>query len=118
MRVLPKFANPLLGLLVSMSIFALSAQSALADPRDFTIVNESDATITHVYVSSSNIRDWYEDVMGRHVLPPGDSVHLSFQSGSFTPGDCLYDIKVLFLGGREGYRYKIDLCSTATIRFS
>lgn len=116
--MLHKLAPPLFSLLVSISLFALSTQAALADPRDFTLINESNVTLTHIYVSPSDMSDWQEDVMGRDVLPPGDSVDIVFPSGSFAPGDCLYDIKVLARDGREGYLYKIDLCSTSTVRFS
>ena len=118
MLVLHKLATPLLGLLVSISLFALSIQTALADPRDFTLFNESDVTLTHIYVSPSDMSDWQEDVMGLDVLPPGDSVDIVFPSGSFSAGDCVYDIKVLARDGREGYLYKVDLCSTSTVRFS
>lgn len=116
--MLRKLANPIFGILVSLSIFALSAQQALADPRDFTLINESGVTLTHVYVSPSDVTSWEEDVLGADVLPPGGSVDIVFPARDSTVGKCVYDIKVIARDGREGFLYNIDLCSTSTVRFS
>jgi len=113
-----KFLTPLLGLFASVTIFALGAQLAFADPRDFTLVNGSPVTLTHVYVSPSDTSDWEEDVMGRDVLNPGESVDIVFPASDSNVGKCLYDIKVLARDGREGFLYKVDLCTTTTVTFS
>ena len=113
-----RLATPLFGLLMALSIFALGTPLALADPRDFTLVNESTVTITHIYVSASDTTSWDEDVLGQDVLPPGDSVDIVFPAKDSNVEKCVYDIKVLARDGREGFLYNIDLCSTTTVRFS
>ena len=109
---------PMVSLVAVVSLFALTAQQVRADPRDFTLINESEVVITHVYVSASDTTNWEEDVLGRDVLVPGDSVDIVFSPLDWDAGKCVYDIKVLGRGGQEGYLYKIDLCSTSTVRFS
>ncbi len=49
----------------------LTPHSAFADQRDFTLVNATGFTITHVYVSASDRSTWQEDLLGRDVLPAG-----------------------------------------------
>lgn len=110
------FTRPILSLLIVVSLFAVSTAAAFADPRDFTLVNGSGITLTHVYVSSSDDSDWGDDILGQDVLDPGQTVDIVFSR--FTEGECLYDIRVLARDGREGYLYKVNLCTTTTVTFS
>ena len=107
-------APPILGILMLATMVVASTSAALADSRDFTLNNNSDVIITHVYVSSVNTSSWEEDVLGRDVLSPGESVDITFSG----PGACSYDIKVLAVDGREGYLWGVDLCSTTDVTFS
>jgi hypothetical protein len=108
---------PLLALLlVAFSLGTVAAEAVRADPRDFTLVNESSVTIAYAYVSSTDITDWNDDVLGDDVLPPGRRVGVTFTA--FTPGTCAYDIKVVGLGGETGYLWAVDLCATATVTFT
>ena len=63
-------APPILGILMLATMVVASTSAALADSRDFTLNNNSDVIITHVYVSSVNTSSWEEDVLGRDVLSP------------------------------------------------
>jgi hypothetical protein len=106
-------------LLTGVSAFALAllfAQSALADPRDFHLTNNSSVDLAYVYVSPSAAADWGDDVMGSDVLSAGQSVDLSFRR--FDGSTCNYDLKVIGVGGEEGYLYKVDLCSVTDVSFS
>jgi hypothetical protein len=95
---------------------AIAAQSVFADPRDFTLINNSSVTLTSVYVSPSDAKGWEEDVMGRDVLPAGESVDIGFAKAK--TGVCLFDIKVVGIAGEVGILYDIDLCSTSTVTFN
>ena len=55
-------------------LVALFALPALADQRDFTVVNNSSLVLTHVYVTSSDTTAWGDDIMGRDVLNPSETV--------------------------------------------
>ena len=106
-------------LLTSVSAAALLlciAQSAFADPRDFQLQNNSPVDIAFVYVSPSDMDDWGDDVMGEDVLKSGDYVNIHFRH--FDGETCNYDIKVLGVGGQEGYLYQVDLCSISYVKFS
>jgi hypothetical protein len=92
------------------------AQGALADPRDFTLVNNSSVDISFVYVSPTSVDDWGDDVMGTDTLSSGSSVDISFSK--FDASLCSYDIKVVGSGGEQGFLYKVDLCSVSTVTFS
>lgn len=109
-------APPILGILMLATMVAATTSAALADPRDFTLTNNSDVMITHVYVSSADTANWEEDILGRDILAPGESVDITF--AGFTSGDCSYDIKVMAVDGREGYLYGVDLCATTSVTFS
>jgi hypothetical protein len=104
----------------AVSAFALVlvvAQSAFADPRDFTLQNNSAIDIAMVYVSPSDMAQWGDDIMGSNgVLPAGQAVNVTFRA--FDGSSCSYDVKVVGSGGQEGYLYKVDLCSVTSVTFS
>lgn len=110
------FTGRIAGALLALMMVVVSTSTAFADPRDFTLVNNTGQVITEVYVSPSNLTDWGDDVMGRDILMPGETVDIVFQK--FTPGNCLYDIKVITKEGSEGELSQVDLCETHTVTFS
>ena len=100
----------------ALALVVLLAQSAFADPRDFTLRNHSDVDIAYVYVSPTASDDWGDDIMGTDIVPAGESVDVTFDT--FDGTTCVYDIKVIGTGGEVGYLYKVDLCSISTVTFS
>jgi hypothetical protein len=100
----------------AMVLSALLASSALADPRDFTLENDSLSYITHVYVSPSSSNNWGEDVLGTDVLPPGRSVDISFNPNVGT--SCIYDIMVVTDNGARTRQDRQNLCTTSTLYYS
>ena len=105
-----------LALAMVVAVAAVNPPSAHADPRDFTLINaHPSVTLTHVFVSASDEADWGDDILGVSVLPPGESVFIYFTR--FTAGSCLYDIRVIYEDGDEGYLYKVNLCETDTVTF-
>lgn len=117
--VLTRRGLSLFAALVAMvTLVALAAPETRADPRNFTLINGSSITITHVYVSASDARDWGDDILGRDVLLPGESVDILFSRFDGEAGQCLYDIWVIGKDGEEGYLYGVDLCTTTTVTFS
>jgi hypothetical protein len=113
------FTRSVLAVVMVVAMVALTAHPTRvsADERDFTLINGSaSVTITHVYVTPTEAQDWGDDILGRDVLLPGESVFIYFTR--FDPGFCLYDIQVIGQGGEQGFLYKVDLCSTDTVTFS
>jgi hypothetical protein len=110
-------ASPIMALAIfGLSLVAVEPSLVRADPRDFTLVNDSAVVIREAYVSSSATSSWEEDVLGNDVLRPGNRINVTFSG--FTPGDCSYDIKVVGMGGETGFLWAVDLCSTAIVTFS
>jgi hypothetical protein len=103
---------------VAASLLAVSvAQSAFAaDPRDFVLSNNSPVDLAFVYVSPSDVSDWGDDILGSGLLSAGQAANVTFRR--FDGETCNYDIKVMGVGGQEGYLYKVDLCSVANVTFS
>ena len=106
-------------LLTLGSVFALVAvfaQSALADPRDFYLNNNSAVDLAQVYVSPSETSAWGDDILGNQILPSGQMATVTFKG--LDGSTCLFDIKVVGQQGQEGYIYKVDLCTVTNVNFS
>ena len=95
----------------------LIATPAMADQRDFRLVNRTGYTVDQVYVSPSRADDWEEDVMGRDQLADDDSVDISFSDRS---KGCMYDLKLVYTDGEEAVWDKLNLCevSKISVRYS
>ena len=108
----------LIGAAVSAFVLVVVvAQSAFADPRDFTLQNNSAIDIASVYVSPSDVANWGDDILGGSgSLPAGQAANVTFRS--FDGSTCSYDVKVVGAAGQEGYVYKADLCTVTSVTFS
>jgi hypothetical protein len=100
---------------MTLATVLLTASSARADQRNFTIVNDSANAITNLYVSSVATQDWEEDILGVGILEPDASTGITFNNA--VSGRCLYDIKVVSKG-KDYISDSIDLCSTSSVIFS
>ncbi|MCE2789849.1 MAG: hypothetical protein LW630_08045 [Saprospiraceae bacterium] len=65
---------------------------------DFTLVNKTGYDINEVFVSPTKMKDWGEDIMGRDVLPDGESVDITFDSEETSRK---WDIYVTWVGYDE-----------------
>lgn len=90
-----------------LAVFLLAALPALAASKrsDVKIINRSDWTIDHFFMSSSVEKEWGPDQLGQEVIAPG---------GTFTlqniPCDT-YDIKLIDEDGDECVVTEVDVCS-------
>jgi hypothetical protein len=101
---------------IALPLISLGTQSALADPRNFTLINGSSLTIINLYISHVSENTWGSDVLGTDVLSPGESVPIVFPEAE--PNVCSYDIKVTGQGGAEGRIDNVNLCTTETVTFN
>ena len=92
--------------------FALAATPALAADQDFSLHNETGYTISSVFVSAANTKDWEEDVMGRDVLDDGESVDITFPRSE---GACKFDLKVVYDDKEEAIWGGLDLCKISKV---
>ena len=110
-----RFIRLLVPLLAGAALL-LGPTAALADKRDFTLVNNSSSILVMAYVAPSEDTNWGDDILDDDVLYPGDTWDVSFSR--FDPGFCLYDVKVVSKTGAEGVIYKVNLCRVDTVTFN
>lgn len=106
--------NIITGAALALPILSLNAPSALADRRDFTIINENELAITHLYVSSGRSNYWGVDILGQDILRSGQSKEINFHNNS---DQCVYDVKVVY----EDHSYDVgrfNLCQTTSVRLT
>jgi hypothetical protein len=95
---------------------AVMAVPALADPRDFTLANNTSFVVANLYVAPSDSDDWGTDILGRDVLNPTETASVTF--GRFDGVTCMYDVKVVGQEGQLGVLSKVDLCTYDRVNFS
>lgn len=108
-----------LGFGAAISAFAIaivSVQAVLADPRDFTLENDSLSTVVHLYVAPSSSTNWGDDVLGVDVLGPGESVDITFDTS--LDRTCIYDLLVVTEDGARTRKNRENLCTTTTEYYS
>jgi hypothetical protein len=100
----------------ALVLLAVLAQAVLADPRDFTFENDSLSYITQLYVSPSSSTAWGDDILGVDVLPPGQSIDITFDTN--IGRTCIYDILVVTEDGSRTRKNRENLCTTSTEYYS
>jgi hypothetical protein len=96
-------------------VIALAAASmfttpAFAEDLYITIRNNTDSTLTQVFVSHVGTNDWEDNVLGSDV-PSGGTLSVTIADGRST---CDYDIKAVFDdGGSVEFRDE-NLCEVKT----
>lgn len=71
----------------------LTTTAAQAEDLVFTLTNGTSSVLTRFYTSPVGVDDWEEDVFGRDVLGPGESVQLTIADGRTV---CEYDMRFEF----------------------
>ena len=85
-------------------------QAASNDPS-FRLVNRGRSEVREVYASPSGDDDWGRDRLGDDTVPPGRTYVIDLP-----PGECSYDVLVVFANRRKVERRKVDLCSITDFR--
>ena len=107
----------IIAIVAAAMLVAVTTTSALADRRNFTVVNNSQITFAHLYVAATDSDSWDDDILGKDVLDPGETWDVAFSKYDGEAGKCLYDVKVIGKGGEEGKLLKVDLCTVTTVTF-
>ena len=80
--------------------------------QNFTVVNNTGHTVVTLNVSASNTDSWGPDILGRDVLPNGQSAQITFPHGE---SQCMWDIKATYDDGTNTDMRNVDLCTVATV---
>ena len=93
-------------------LLGLGAVAPAAAQNRFYVANNSGTQINEIYVSSSRVQAWGPDILGASVLPSGNQVWVTP-----TFSDCVLDVRVVYIGGREETRMGVNACSISRIAF-
>ncbi|MCD9148258.1 hypothetical protein [Pseudophaeobacter flagellatus] len=93
----------------------LSALPAAALDRRVTIVNDTNYTIMKFYGSNKGTDSWEEDILGRDVLRPGQSVRIDFDDGT---GYCKFDFRAVFDDDDVLVAKDINVCKIGTYTYN
>ncbi len=93
-------------------LMGLGAMAPAVAQNRFYVANNSGTQINEIYVSSSRVQQWGPDVLGSSVLPAGNQVYITP-----TFSDCVLDVRVVYIGGREESRMGVNACSLNRIVF-
>lgn len=77
----------------------------------FLLVNRGRAVLNELYLSPSGDDSWGEDRLGESSLPGGASKPIRLP-----PGECLYDVRVVFANGEANERRRLNLCDITDLR--
>lgn len=88
---------------------SLFASTAMADRRDFTLVNNTAWPMYAVYISAPTAPSWNNEVLGRNnILMPSRYTDIGFSGG----GGCIQDVRIVFSSEVDIRWNNVDLCST------
>ena len=88
------------------------AGQAQGDPTIY-VVNRGSIAIHNLFVSSASADKWGQDWLGDKVLLPNHRLKIEPQRG-----ECLFDVRVVWQGGRSEDRRRQDLCKLNEIVFA
>ena len=75
-----------------------SAGVSYADDLVFSLKNGTESVLTNFYTSPVGVNSWEDDVFGRQVLNPGESMDITIADGRDV---CKYDMRFEFEEGSD-----------------
>jgi hypothetical protein len=89
------------------------AQAPAPHPAPARLMNGASETISRLYVARVEDGIGQEDWLGQAQITPGNAVLLRPPPGQ----GCLFNIRVVYVGGRAEDRPGVDLCAASELRF-
>jgi S1-C subfamily serine protease len=89
------------------------SQEAPAQISEVTIVNRSAVPVESFHASSSRVNEWLADRLTDGVIAPGTERTFQIERD----GQCMFDLRVTYVGGREERRMRVDICTTPRFVF-
>ncbi len=83
--------------------------------RRVRLVNNSSKTIVSFYASNVRRDRWEEDILGRDMVAPRQSVTINIDDGT---GACNFDFKTVMRGGQELIKRNVNVCQVSTYTIS
>jgi hypothetical protein len=89
--------------------------SANAEDRRIRLINESRQTIVEFHASNVGRSGYEEDILGRRVVRPGESVVINLDDGS---GYCRFDFLTVMRSGQKITKRNVDICRISSYRIT
>lgn len=83
------------------------AGTASAEDLVFWLDNQSSEAVNEFYVSALESNSWEEDILGKDVLPSGETAEITIIGANDT---CEWDLRIVYEGGSVVEERQIDLC--------
>ena len=109
------WTQQLTALAVAGALVALSISSAAALDRRVQINNNTGYDIVQFYASNKGTNDWQEDILGRGILPAGESVIINIDDGS---GYCKFDFLAVFVDDDQVVSRNNNVCELNQFNFN
>ena len=102
--------------LASTVAFLSGCGTAVADNFDrwVTVYNKTGYTMVRFHASNVDTGVWEEDILGRDVLPSGQSVDINVDDGT---GYCRYDFLAIFEDGDRVQGDGINVCEIGSYTY-
>jgi hypothetical protein len=94
----------------TLTLLAVSALPSYAEDLVFTLKNDTKSVLTNFYTSPVGVDKWEDDVFGKQVLNPGESIEITIADGRAV---CKYDMRFEFeeSSGLDTTEDTQDLCA-------
>ena len=100
---------------LALAVLAVTTIDAAALDRRVRINNYTSYDIVEFYASNKGSRSWEEDILGRNILPAGQSVVINIDDGS---GYCKFDFLAVFEDGEELVKYDNNVCELSQFNYT
>lgn len=100
---------------LALGLLAFTAMEASALDRRVQINNQSSYDIVEFYASNTGTKSWEEDILGRNILPAGNSVVVNIDDGT---GYCKYDFLAVFEDGDQVTSTDNNVCELSQFNFT
>lgn len=101
-------------LAIAAMVFSMTT-GAHAYSRRVELVNDSRHAIAEFHASNVDRRVWEEDILGRDVVYPGESVTIDINDGT---GHCYFDFLTVMSNGDTIMRRNVDVCEISRYRIT
>ena len=109
------WTRQLTAIAVAGALVALSISSAAALDRRVQINNNTGYDIVQFYASNKGTNDWQEDILGRGILPAGESVIITIDDGS---GYCNFEFLAVFEDDDQVVSRNNNVCELSQFNFN
>lgn len=101
--------------LLASTLLLASVAAANAEDRRIRLINDSSLAIVEFHASNTGRSSFEEDILGQHVLRPGQSVVINLDDGS---GYCTFDFLTVMSNRNKIVKRNVNVCQLETYRIT